>query len=703
MTEKKKVAILGAGPAGLAAAFGLSATPELRAQYDVTLYQVGWRAGGKCSSGRGGDENRVEQNGTHYLFGCYDNTLELGKRAYDALAKTGNKDFGTYKTSLLPRDLLALKHFFRGKWQMWTMPLPANEAEPGSSGDFLKPGAYLMMAFQWLISLFFGVRIGHYLRPPAPFDEDRPTILVAIYAVLQPVFSVLGWIVWAIGLALVRLSADILRLLGDPDFLFIARVLAGLRWINNALWARLATRFLFVFKLYVIVDFGCTMGIGLLRDRVPALGLRAIEPYEFRAWLKGHGASKLSLWAPFVSTWYDAVAAYEDGDTTKPNLSAGVSMMAITKALFGYKGHFAYQMRAEIGDTLIGPVYEALQARGVKFMFFHRVRDVVPGHDNVIEEIVVERQVKLRSGDPTSYQPFKMVKGFKVWPNAPLWDQIEDTPPDPSVNLESFYTTWKGETLAPLKRGVDFDEVVMAMPVMSLTSSCAKLVERSEKWQAMTENLTGVESQTMRLFFATSLDQMGWTLPTPILSNYALPFATWEDNGELIDVQTWPPEQTPKSIATLFGPMPASRIPPPETDHGYPARQDAIALENAKRFLTENTGALWPKAATLEKPMSVNWDNLIDLEGRTGSDRLEGQYVRANSGPLQRYTTARANTAQHRLAPWDSQFSNMVLAGDWTDNHFLVGSIEGAIMSGYQASRALSGSPEFIPGEDTGL
>jgi uncharacterized protein with NAD-binding domain and iron-sulfur cluster len=699
MADKKKVAILGAGPAGLAAAFGLTATPALREAHEVTIYQMGWRAGGKCASGREGAENRVDQNGTHYLFGCYDNTLDMARVAYAELAEAKNKDFGSYKSALLPRDLLALKHFFRGKWRMWAMPLPANEVAPGTQPGRLRPGEYLMMAFQALLYMILGVRIGHYLRPPAPFDQDRPTILVAIYAVLNPVFTVLGWILWAIGLALVRLTVDLLRLLGDPDFLFIAKMLAGFRWLNNLLFARLAKRFVFVFRLYVLVDFATTVGIALLRDRVPAEGLSAIEQYEFRAWIAHHGAQDLTLYAPFVSTWYDAVAAFEDGDLSKPNLSAGVSMMAIGMALMNYKGHFAYQMRSEIGDTLIGPVYEVLRARGVTFKFFHKVRDVVPGAGDLIEEIVIEQQVK--AGD--DYQPFKWVKGLKVWPNAPLWDQIEGPQPGPEINLESFYTPWRGQTLPALKRGVDFDEVVLAIPVGALPTYCAKLVANSEKWQDMTTHLTGVETQTMRLFFSTSLDEMGWSLPTPILSNYALPFATWEDNGELIAVQTWPEDQTPKSIATLFGPLPAAHIPPPETDHGYPARQDKTAKDNAKRFLEENIGALWPKAATLENPLSVNWDTLIDLEGRKGEARFEGQLVRANAGPLERYTTARAGTAQHRIAPDDSGYSNMMLAGDWTGNHFLIGSIEGAIMSGYQASRAISGAPEFIPGEDAGL
>ena len=53
MSEKKKIAVLGGGPTALAAIYWLTSTPELRAKYEITLYQMGWRLGGKGASGRG--------------------------------------------------------------------------------------------------------------------------------------------------------------------------------------------------------------------------------------------------------------------------------------------------------------------------------------------------------------------------------------------------------------------------------------------------------------------------------------------------------------------------------------------------------------------------------------------------------------------------------------------------------------------------
>jgi len=47
-----RVAVIGGGCAAVAAAFELT-RPEHRGRYQVTLYQLGWRLGGKGASGRG--------------------------------------------------------------------------------------------------------------------------------------------------------------------------------------------------------------------------------------------------------------------------------------------------------------------------------------------------------------------------------------------------------------------------------------------------------------------------------------------------------------------------------------------------------------------------------------------------------------------------------------------------------------------------
>jgi uncharacterized protein with NAD-binding domain and iron-sulfur cluster len=700
--KKKRIVILGAGPAGLSAAYGLTATPELAALHDITIYQVGWRAGGKCSTGRSGPTNRIEQNGTHYLFGSYDNCFDLAKTSYDELAAKGIDWFGPYEKAFLPRDLMVFKQFFRGKYTMWPMQLPTNPVEPGTRDGFLRGREYVGMALQTFVIAFLGAPLMRFLAPPSPLAPPRPLWIRALYALLSPLWVVLSWLIATVVLVGWRLLRGLLRLVGDDGLEGLAQIARAVRGTARWLLGPFRQRWLFANRLYAYADAQGAAVIGLVRDKVFTKGLGAIEDIEYRAWLRKHGADEETLYAPFITTWYDAVAAYEYGDPTKPNLAAGVSVNAMYRSLLTFKGHFAYQMRAEIGDSWVAPIFQCLRERGVRFRFFHRVWDLVPGDGNEIDSVEVERQVELKSGDPDSYQPFIQVAGLHCWPAAPLWDQVRPPHPPAGEDIESFYTQWRGPRHS-LRRGEDFDTLILALPLDTARTYCRRLIERSEAWRAMSERLPAVETQSIRLWFKPSLRDIGWTLPTPILSAYTKPFSTWEDNGELVTVETWPPDQRPQAMATVFGALPAPPVSPPIEDHGYPARQLATAKRNAMKFLLNDIGPLWPGAATYVDPLGVDWEKLIDLQGGVGPERFQGQYVRANAGPIERYTMARADTRRWRLETGESGYTNLLLAGDWIQNHILIGCVEGAVVAGLQASRAICGSPRKISGEKTGL
>jgi uncharacterized protein with NAD-binding domain and iron-sulfur cluster len=50
--KKKKIAILGTGVGAMATAFELTSVPGWQEKYEITVYQQGWRMGGKGASGR---------------------------------------------------------------------------------------------------------------------------------------------------------------------------------------------------------------------------------------------------------------------------------------------------------------------------------------------------------------------------------------------------------------------------------------------------------------------------------------------------------------------------------------------------------------------------------------------------------------------------------------------------------------------------
>ena len=49
---KKKLAILGGGMSSLTTAFEITSQRDWQERWDITVYQQGWRLGGKGASGR---------------------------------------------------------------------------------------------------------------------------------------------------------------------------------------------------------------------------------------------------------------------------------------------------------------------------------------------------------------------------------------------------------------------------------------------------------------------------------------------------------------------------------------------------------------------------------------------------------------------------------------------------------------------------
>jgi uncharacterized protein with NAD-binding domain and iron-sulfur cluster len=704
-TKKTRVAILGGGPAGLSAAFGLSATEELRAKYDVTIYQVGWRVGGKCASGREGPTKRIDENGTHYLFGAYRNAFGAMRTVFAELEAAGETRFGTFDDNFVPRSLLAIKQFFQGRWETWCLQLPTNFEAPGSSGPCPQPRDLLTMLIQGMVEVFCGWRTLAFLQQIGVFPKPLDQSLVGkLYT------RVKGDVDQAIaygGVKLLELALGLAKACGsnedDCDGLAIVAYLV--KCFRSWLWCALrhcVSTNLDAYRLWTTLDLGCTVVIGMIEDgALDPAGLAKLDAWDLRAWVKHHGASEETVWCEQLQTWYNAIAAYRNGDIATPDISAAVGLQSLMRLSLTYQGAFAYQMSCEVGDSVIAPYWQCLTNRGVKTAFFHRVWDVVPGtgpDENRIVRVTMEKQLTLKSGDIYSYQPFIQVKGRDVWPNHPLWGQIADADPK-GPNTDSFYTTQRGPTVELLE-GRDFDLLVYAMPAATIPFYATKLMERRKAWREMTK-LRTVETQSLRCWWNRTLPEMGWDNGAPVLSSYVQPLATWEDNAQLIDHEVWPADERPKAISTVFGPLPCEPTSPGPEDTDYPKRQQAIGNVFMLKFLEFDVGGLWPGAVSRETKYGVDWNLLVSIDPSiVGPARFYTQQPRVNVGPTERYTQAGSDTLQYRLRTDETQFGNLFIAGDWIRNGMELGSVEGAIMGGLLASQAICGSPRDVPGSD---
>src|SRR5215470_3170319 len=110
-----RVAIVGGGCAAMAAAFELT-RPEQGGRFAVTVYQQGWRLGGKGASGRG-VAGRIEEHGLHLWMGWYENAFRLMRECYTEL--TGDPQ--SWRTAFEPAPLVAVTdRTADGRWIPWS-------------------------------------------------------------------------------------------------------------------------------------------------------------------------------------------------------------------------------------------------------------------------------------------------------------------------------------------------------------------------------------------------------------------------------------------------------------------------------------------------------------------------------------------------------------------------------------------------------
>lgn len=701
--KKTKVAVLGGGPAGLATAFALTATEELRQRFDVTIYQSGWRVGGKCGQGRSGPANRIEINGTHYLFGAYDTVFALARDIFAELDAAHDKRFGTFDSQFLPCSTVAVKDFFNGNWTTWVIDMPGNGKVPGTPGGLPSLGDTIRTILDHILDATSDDTAAELLNTSAaaaPKPAAPPVQPPWWERIAEAIEGELHGIEHYVGLGLARLAhelaAGLEREATRPAVKkAIVWLLTELRaWAWSLLGDRSATH-LEAHRLLTLIDLGTTVLIGMIEDDVLAEGgFDRIDGLDLREWIAKWGAHESTVWSAPVTTWYNAIAAYADGNIDTPDMSAGMGLRGMLRLGLTYKGAFSFQLSYEVGDSIIAPLYQVLKNRGVKFMYFHRVRALNPSADGTtIESVTVERQVNLKSGDPASYDPFMLMPdGRPVWPDAPLVDQIA-MPPVNAADLLSFYAPAVGTTVE-LRRGLDFDAAVFAIPVAAARWYCAELMKQKPAWRDMVDNLGTTETQSLRLWLYPTVEQMGWPYGQAVLSGYYQPLATWEDARQLVAAESWPKDRTPGGIATLFGAFPgAPTVYPDPGDAGYPIERAAAATQTAFEFCQSLVGPLWPNATALTNPVGLDLAKLVTLDASlSGPARILAQSIRANIGPVEAYTQIHKGTLKYRLAAGQSGYANLMLAGDWVRNGYEIGSVEGAVLGGLQAAQAIIGT-----------
>jgi len=672
------IAILGGGVGAMAAAFALS-DPKLGGRYKITVYQMGWRLGGKGASGRNAlAGERIEEHGLHGWFGFYDNAFAMMRACYRELKAAGeltnwpagDEMFWGFEPQ---HHVLLQERGADGTWTPRPITFPPLAGLPGDNASRVQ-GEPIAPLLGWLASELGGEQavLGGGSRKGTEVRR-----LAKRFAVLARNPDL-----WSESLG------------GDAESVLVpARRLRRLLGSATPLTALDST----AQRSVILTDLAITIVVGLLLDVLPYGGDFDRVDEEVIGWLRRHGAGEATLQSEYARVLHAMSFAYAAGNPQAPATAAGPAIRALLSMLFGYRGAF---------------LCLALRKRGVRFEFFHRVKKLALSADKTSVDSI-ELGVQATPADARTYPYLRWVKNSPCWPNRPEIDllaerdQIRRVEHDTGypVDFESAWSPWgpaceKSLTLkqgkASDREGQTFDRIVLAISLGALPGICGELIEADPGWRAMVREVGTARTQAFQLWLTKSLTESGYPGPSPLMTTYERPIENWADFSQTLAAENHDSPE-PKQVAYFCGPL--SNHPPapaPYTSYDFPAQMKERAFGEMRTFVQKHLRHLLPGVCPQG---GLDYAYLHAPAGQTGEQRLRAQYYGANVNPSDLYVLSLPGTTSRRLRSEESGFDNLALAGDWTFNGLNVGCVEAAVMSGMRAAQAILGRPLGIARE----
>lgn len=637
-------------------------------QYDITLYQMGWRLGGKGASSRG-INGRIEEHGLHLWLGFYENAFALMRDCYAELGRDPDTcPIATFNDAFTMDDWVSVTDkTYTGEWDTWTARFPRTPGLPGDPLGDSNPfsfQSYIAQAFRLLVELF------RSLSPPgsaAPNDETSQTSpdarlddllkfgQLASTAVILEAMTIAGAIV----------SGGLKGNLESVQSLIQRVQEMAHNHLHTLILADADLK-----RIWTIADLvlSCLRGVFRFSLYSHPQGFDAINDYDWLEWLKLNGAHETTLESAFVrGSCYDLTFSYQAGDPNRPAFAAGVALRCALRMFFTYRGAVFFKMSAGMGEIVFAPIYEVLRRRGVKVCFFHKLTNVGIGEDDKgahVSSLAFDVQAQT-TGD---YDPLVSVRGLPCWPAEPIVEQLEAPVAAEVERQESSACVTRLE----LEVTKDFDFVVLAVSLGSIPAVCPEILAHNEKWRLMVEHVKTVGTQAMQLWLKDDMADMGVELPGGNLSGFVTPFDTWADMTRVLPFENWP--VPPRALAYFCSSLP--------DEAGSGAQAVETVRNNAIDFLNNDIQHLWPNAMHEGK---FRWDAVPS----------EGMYVRANTEHSERYVQSLPGSVRYRISPLDRTYDNLTIAGDWTKNGLDAGCVEAAVISGRLAAHAISGLPRL--------
>lgn len=725
-SARTRVAILGGGISALTTAWHLTSTPELRDRYSITVYQMGWRLGGKLASGRNTKLGmRNQEHGLHVWFGWYENAFALFQQLLAEWLPMAPADcpIQQWQDAFEPCLYTPLGQQLGGERKLWKFKWAGNSDLPGDGKVLLSPKAVIVGTLQWMETL-----VVDWLLEPQGANGD--------------VSGPAGMLARAAGLVSDAFAKTVDKLQERSAHVIVSGLISEVERLhdNHAMWGSVelkalrasleAAQWMLRPLLHDLrhkhddadahlvrncVDVGLAVLRGFLNPEYQLLehdlDLDRIDHLELRKWLIDNGADRHTVneWT-VIKALYDAMFEYPNGDSKTPNYAAGVATRVMIRMLLTYKGAPLYLLNTGMGEAVIAPMYETLKARGVNFKFFHKVTNVRASADgSYIEGLDIARQVKIRSDfNGGDYQPLFTVKGMRCWPADPLWEQIEggEALEQAGVDLESNWCQQPPVETRHLQAGRDFDQVVMGIALgawkdlgypgdlgQDLRAKNAKLRQMAAALPIMPSG--GVQLWCDRTTSGLGYEQPGVPKARVAGVSIAPPMDVWADMTPTIATEDWGMDG-PASVQYLCGTFDCDLYKQPPTDATVPQRARDRLLALMALQLNSTGAVMWPAA---RHGSDFDWNVLHADPAAEGIERLDQQWIRANVDPTECCVSSPANTTQLRLRADQTGVDNLWLCGECAYTGVNSTCVESVVMAGMQAARAMSGQPLTVVGE----
>ncbi|WP_462164030.1 NAD(P)-binding protein [Pseudoalteromonas xiamenensis] len=733
----KKIAILGGGVSAMTAAVYLTTKPDWQEHYELTVYQMGWRLGGKGASGRNAQfGQRIEEHGLHVWFGAYVNAFRTMEYVYDELARPATVPLATWQQAFRPHSYVVLEEPINSEWKTWPIEFPLIDGNPADGTLDLHFWQILKMLHAWLHQFVSELEskaktLNKKTKVQTKKARDR-SLLQHLVTEVKAAYNhfeddVHGWFdsvkdeaqeIWSTPSILMEQLNNVVSLRAQDkqqkklDSLSVWYLVRKIRrWLKSEIVEHLDDND-DLRRLYICADLAIAVTVGLIRDKVYDRGFGYLNQYDFKEWLARNGADKqYAVDSAPVRGFYDLVFGYEDGNFDKPNVEAGVSILAMLRIMLCYQGGVMWKMQGGMGDVIFSPIYELLEKRGVTFKFFNEVEQLRCAQDEFgqwqVNEIEILEQAPLKHD---SYQPLVDVKGLPCWPSEPDYNQIREDVAEflqsENINLESFWSGYREKYQAyfdkeaqskTLVKGLDFDEVIFGISVAAIRHLCPTLLNVDPKFEAQATQVKAVATQAFQLWLNKTDYELGFqsssTGEHPILSGYSEPFDTWAGMANLLDKEQWPQGNEPRNIAYFCSALPCSEYPP-QNDLNFPKKMKEIVKTNWLNKVHNDMAPLWPNAY-----VNGDFDTTV-LFTNENSTALDSQYWRANVDPTERYVLSVKGSSQYRLKTDGTIFNNLFITGDWISTGVNAGCVEAAVMAGMQTARLVGGLELEISGEN---